>query len=71
MTSFVVRAALLAGLGMVALTVPAGAASTASGITGSDVRTAQDTMQVAQRSEERGGSFKKKSKKKKKAKKMS
>jgi hypothetical protein len=55
---------------MVALTVPAGAASTASGITGSDVRTAQDTMQVAQRSEERGGSFKKKSKKKKKAKKM-
>jgi hypothetical protein len=64
MTSFVVRAALLAGLGMVALTLPAGAAPSAPGVTGTDVRTAKDTMQLAQRSEERGGNFKKKSKKK-------
>jgi hypothetical protein len=69
MTSFVVRAALIAGLGMVALTLPAGAAPSAPGVTGTDIGTAKDTsMQVAQRSEERGGNFKKK--KKKKAKKM-
>lgn len=69
MSSFVVRAALLAGLGMVALTVPAGAASTASGITGTDVRPAKSTMQFAQRPEDsKGGAFKKK--KKKKSKKM-
>ncbi len=65
MTSFVVRAALLAGLGMVALTIPAGAASPASGITGTDIRPAKASMQFAQRSEERGGNFKKKMKHKK------
>jgi hypothetical protein len=70
MTSFVVRAALIAGLGMVALTLPAGAAPSAPGATGTDIRSAKDTMQVAQRSEERGGNFKKKSKKKKKMKKV-
>ena len=70
MKSFVVRAALLAGLGMVALTVPAGAAPSAPGVTGTDIRTAKSTsMQVAQRDESRGGNFKKKKKKKKKAKK--
>ena len=67
MTSFAVRAALLAGLGMVALTLPAGAAPSAPGVAGTDIRTTKDTsMQLAQRSEERGGNIKGKSKKKKK-----
>ena len=66
MTSFV-RIALLTGVGMVALALPAGAAPSAPGVTGSEIRTVKDTsMQLAQRSEERGGNFKKKKAKKKK-----
>ena len=68
MTSFVVRAALLAGLGMVALTLPAGAAPSAPGVAGTDIRAKDTSMQLAQRSEERGGNFKKKKAKKKKKK---
>jgi hypothetical protein len=64
------RGALLAGLGIAALTLPVAAAPSASGTSataGADVRpVASTTMQFAQRSEERGGSFKSKAKKKKK-----
>jgi hypothetical protein len=65
--------ALLAGLGMLAMTLPAAAAPAASG--GTDVRTAKpDLLQVAQNrtrqiAEERGGLYKKKAKKPKKKKK--
>lgn len=70
------RIALLAGLGMLAMTLPAAAAPTASGST--DVRTANpDAVQVAQAvnrtrqiNEERGGLYKAKKAKKKKAKRM-
>jgi hypothetical protein len=64
------RIALLAGLGMLAMTLPTAAAPTASGST--DVRTAKpDLMQVAQNrtrqiNEQRGGLYKKKAKKSKK-----
>jgi hypothetical protein len=67
------RVALLAGLGLLAMTLPAAAAPTASGST--DVRTAKpDLMQLAQNrtraiSEARGGDYKKKAKKSKKKKK--
>jgi hypothetical protein len=69
------RIALLAGLGMLAMTLPAAATPTASAST--DVRTANpDLMQVAQAvnrtrqiNEERGGLYKSKKAKKKKAKK--
>jgi hypothetical protein len=68
------RIALLAGLGMLAITLPAAASPTASGST--DARTAKnDLMQVAQAvnrtrqiNEERGGLYKSKKAKKKKAK---
>jgi hypothetical protein len=68
------RIALLAGLGMLAMTLPTSAAPTVSGST--DVRTAKpELMQLAQNrtraiSEARGGDYKKakKPKKKKKAK---
>jgi hypothetical protein len=70
------RIALLAGLGILAMTLPAAATPTASGST--DVRTAKpDLTQVAQAvnrtrqiNEERGGLYKSKKAKKKKAKKM-
>jgi hypothetical protein len=64
------RIALLAGLGMLAIALPASAAPTVSG--GTDVRTAKpDLMQLAQNrtraiSEARGGDYKKAKKKKKK-----
>jgi hypothetical protein len=67
------RIALLAGLGMLAMTLPATAAPTVSGST--EVRTAKpELMQLAQNrtraiSEARGGDYKKK-KAKKKAKRM-
>jgi hypothetical protein len=68
------RIALLAGLGMLAMTLPTAAAPTLPG--SSDVRTAKpDLMQLAQNrtrqiAEERGGLYKpKKAKKKKKGKK--
>jgi hypothetical protein len=66
------RIALLAGLGMLAMTLPTAAAPTVSGST--DVRTAKpDLMQLAQNrtraiSEARGGDYKKKAKKSKKKK---
>jgi hypothetical protein len=68
------RIALLAGLGMLAMALPASAAPTVSGST--DVRTAKpDLIQVAQNrtraiSEARGGDYKKAKKPKKKKKKM-
>jgi hypothetical protein len=74
MTLFPVRAALLAGLGMVALTLPAAAAPVTSDST--DVRAAKPAlMQLAQNatraaSEARGGDFKGKKKKAKKKKAM-
>ena len=64
------RIALLAGLGMLAMTVPTSAAPTVSG--SADVRAAKpDLMQLAQNrtreiNEARGGGYKKKAKKKKK-----
>jgi hypothetical protein len=64
------RIALLAGLGIIAMTLPAAAALAVSD--GTDVRTAKpDLMQLAQNrtrqiSEERGGDFKKAKKPKKK-----
>ena len=68
------RIALLTGLGMLAMTLPATASPTTSGST--DARTAKnDLMQVAQAvnrtrqiNEERGGLYKSKKAKKKKAK---
>jgi hypothetical protein len=68
------RIALLAGLGMLAMALPASAAPTVSGST--DVRTAKpDLIQVAQNrtraiSEARGGDYKKAKKPKTKKKKM-
>jgi hypothetical protein len=63
-----IRVALLAGLGIAALTLPVAAAPSTSGTSvtgGSDARSVTATsMQFAQRSEERGGSFKKSKKKK-------
>jgi hypothetical protein len=77
MKSLALRAALLAGIGMVALTVPAAAATAVSDVTATQTRSADPTaIQLAQAnatraaSEARGGDYKaKKPKKKKKGKK--
>lgn len=57
--SFTIRAALLAGLGLAALTLPVAAAPSVSDSTApvSKSTAASPLMQVAQRSEARGGDF--------------
>ncbi len=65
--SFTIRAALLAGLGLAALTLPVAAAPSVSDSTApiSTSTAAAPLMQVAQRSEERGGDFRSRKKMKK------
>jgi hypothetical protein len=66
------RIALLAGFGMLAMTLPAAAAPTASGSTDvtnrADLMVAQAVNRTRQIAEERGGLYKSKKAKKKKAK---